>query len=199
MMVFLAGMLYMLHSSGREEDYRRLFAQAPTNLEARAECLQLFDLLPPTLQETVVKNLPPFPNNFFVAESRIANSRTPQESVRSAEHLVQCAPRNPAAWMHLATMYSGVADRLRQARNTSQLSPDEWKALNRLYAHQLSAAQNAAALDPLYGLAWTEIAISGAFAGKPTVADTALWKAIRLDRGNMRPYWWGLEMYQPKW
>jgi hypothetical protein len=195
----LAGMLYMLHNSGREEDYRRLFAQAPTNLEARAECLHIFDFFTPAMKAEIVKDLPALPNNFFVAESRLGNSRTPQELVRFAEHLVQCAPRNPAAWVILAAMYSRVSEHLRVARTAARISPDEWKALERLYAHQLSAVQTAVTLDPLYGKAWTEIAISGAFAGKPSVADTALWKAIQLDKGDARPYLWGLEMYQPKW
>ena len=43
------------------------------------------------------------------------------------------------------------------------------------------------------------MAVAATFAGNPTVADDALWKAIRLDKGNARVYLWGLEMYQPKW
>ncbi|HLK58223.1 MAG TPA: hypothetical protein VKU00_16780 [Chthonomonadaceae bacterium] len=195
----LAGMLYMLHNSGREEDYRRIFSQAPTNLEAKAECLTLFNALPPALRTETVRNLPPLSDNYFVAYARLDDSHTPKELVHNAEHLVQCAPRNPAAWVILAAMYARVSDHLRMSRTADKISPEEWNTLHRLYAHWLSAAQYAATLDPQYGPAWTEIAIAGAFAGQPSVADTALWQAIPLDRGSSRPYWWGLEMYQPKW
>jgi hypothetical protein len=195
----LAGMLFMLHNSGKEEDYRLLFAQAPTNLEARAECLQLFDYLTPAMRQEVIKGFPPLPNNALVAQSRVDNARLPQELVRAAEHLVQCAPCNPESWVSLETMYSQVSEHLRAARSASQISSGEWKALHRLYAHELSAAEKAATLDPLFGKAWNEIAVSATFAGKPSEADKALWKAIQLNRGNAQPYFWGLEMYQPKW
>jgi hypothetical protein len=199
----LAGMLYMMHTPQSvqvgQAGYRRLFAQAPTNLEARAECLKIWRYLSPDMQRDVAKDLPDLPANYVVATWQLVSNRLPQEAVQRAEHLVQVAPRDPAAWTTLAQQYADVAGHLRNGRNAAEITPAEWTALNRLYAHQLMAAQQAASLDPDLGLAWYDVAVAATFAGHPPVADAALWKAIRLSNGSARAYLWGLEMYQPKW
>ena len=144
----LAGMLYMLHTPQSvqvgQAGYRRLFAQAPTNLEARAECMKIWRYLSPDMHRDVGKGLPDLPANYIVATWQFVSSRLPQEVVRRAEHLVQVAPRDPGAWTTLAQQYQEVAGHLRNGRIAAEITPAEWTALNRFYAHQLMAAQRAA-------------------------------------------------------
>ena len=117
----------------------------------------------------------------------------------AAQQAVHDAPRNPDAWLAWGRSNQDVAQALRKGRAAEALTPQEWSRLGVLYAQWLRGAQMAVHLDPHYGRAWLRAAEAATFAGQSTVADGALWKALRLDPDRAGVYYWGLEMYQEKW
>lgn len=54
-------------------------------------------------------------------------------------------------------------------------------------------------LTPSNTYAWLNLAKAAAFNGDSVLADTALWKAIKLEPSNSECYKSGLQLNQPKW
>ena len=167
---------------------RRLIAQAPHNLEVRAEELSIWNDFTPAFQQEFGRSMPSSPNNYAVATWKYVSSQTIQEHVTRGEQLPRCAPRDPAAWLTLSRQYSTASEKVRRSRPVSMITGTEWNILNRIYARWLSTARKATDLDSEYGLAWIEVATAAAFVGQGSLADEALWKAIRLEPDNARVY-----------
>jgi WD40 repeat protein len=121
------------------------------------------------------------------------------EYVASAEEAVRCSTRSPVAWTVLAVAISTAGDSIRRARTVNELSPQELADVNGIYPHWLEVAERAARMDPDWPDAWITVSQAAAFAGDPQEADQAFWKGLRGQHGNARTYWWGMEMYAPKW
>jgi len=117
----------------------------------------------------------------------------------SAQALVRMAPKNPDAWLSLGYAVSNEADRIRQGRYSSQISGGEYSSLDRLYAEWMQDVRKATELDPRHAKAWARLAMAATFAGDFALADSALWKALELDKENEAAIEWGMQMYQPKW
>jgi hypothetical protein len=144
-----------------------------------------------------------FPHNQLLAFAgdKVHQYRKEWEAERqSALELTRCGPTNPEVWLTLGRSYGEEAERLRRARTAGEITPEEWKKLNHLYALWKAAVQKAADLDPLCGRAWQRLSVAATFAGDEARADAAFWKAVDLDQEERALVWvWGLEMYHPKW
>ncbi len=118
---------------------------------------------------------------------------------RAAQRVCRDAPRDPASWLTRVETLSNIGEDLRQSRLANDLAPADWAILNRLYAQQEAAALRATALDPMDGHAWLKLAGTATFFGDSVQAEAAFKKALALDTNKEEVYWWGLQMYQPKW
>ena len=139
------------------------------------------------------------PNNALTTYWAIERAPTPEERVRAAQHLVRLAPRSSTAWNTLALYYGELQQSIRLGRFFSNISEQEGEKLFKIYSHWVYAASQATTLDPDYQPAWRELATAATFAGDSERADAAFWKAFSLDKSDLDLYFWGLEMYQPKW
>jgi tetratricopeptide (TPR) repeat protein len=148
------------------------------------------------------QNLKRFPNNylfnladcyFLLADGQLPQARS------SAERAVRCATANPDAWLALGDLLYTFADRVRHARTIDKMTPAELNYCQRLYDERLPIVRHVVQVDPQHGVAWQHVSAAAAFQGDGQLADAALWKALRLQPNRMDVYWWGLQLYQPKW
>jgi tetratricopeptide (TPR) repeat protein len=157
----------------------------------------------PDLRAALDRNLHNYPDNYQLALCdrwrHLADKNVNRERA-AAEQMVRCAISNPEAWLLLGMTISREGDSIRHSRFYSALKPEEGEFLNRLYPQWLTAAYTAARLDRQFGKAWLQVATAACFANKYDLADAAFWKAVKLDKENRNEvWWWGMEMYQPKW
>ena len=132
-----------------------------------------------------------------VWEQRIWGTRSGEW--QAARRSSRDAPSDPDAWLSRAATLANIAEDLRQSRLANDLSASDWAALRRLYGQQEQAALQATALDPRYGRAWLRLAEAATFSGDSVRANAAFSKALALDTDKQGVYFWGLQMYQPKW
>ena len=176
-----------------------LLAHAPDNSLALSILLHLNAKTAKSHADTIKGSLQHFPTNGNFLRAKIFLDEGLVERHRGDERLVRAVPGDPAGWVMLSQMLSETADWVRQARTIDKISPDEMAFLHKIYPSCIHADQTAVRLDPLYGAGWESLAVDGSFGGQDDVADDAFWKAAKLDCGTWSLYWWGLEMYQPKW
>ena len=131
-------------------------------------------------------------------ELSIARNRINQRR-KTAETLVRLAPDNPESWSLLGHTANDEAAEVRRRVWSSKLSDAEWARLDSLYGTFDRCLQKTTALDPLDGRGWRALCEAATFEGRYEVADPAFWKAAKLDPDKADVYYWGLEMYQPKW
>ena len=60
-------------------------------------------------------------------------------------------------------------------------------------------AEHAVALSSNDGEPWFELCKAAGFNSDSVTADKALWKALALSPERGQIYWWGMQLYQPKW
>lgn len=118
---------------------------------------------------------------------------------QAAQQICRDAPRDPASWLTRAATLENIGEDLRQSRVAGDISAADWTALNRLYPQQEAANLRAARLDPMDGHIWKSLAGTATFRGDTAQAEAAFQKALVLDPDKDEVYWWGLQMYQPKW
>ena len=116
-----------------------------------------------------------------------------------AQRMVRLAPHNAEYWRMLGRTAGNEADDFRHAVFINRLSELELAHLNTLYDQYVTCLRKATAIDPLDGRGWCVLCEAATFAGEPGLADDAFWKAAKLDTDKADIYYWGLEMYQPKW
>lgn len=139
------------------------------------------------------------PNNAVLAFWAADKKRTQDEVVKGFEQIVRLAPHSANAWHLLAFQYADQGEAIRLSRIYAGLNPQEAEKLTGIYARWYYASTQATTLDANYEDAWRELAVAATFNGNSDRADAAFWKAMNLDKGDIRIYNWGLEMYQTKW
>jgi tetratricopeptide (TPR) repeat protein len=122
-----------------------------------------------------------------------------QNAKKAAEHAVKCAPLNPDAWLLLGATISDSAEAVRKSRFLGEMTAEERKAVFEIYPSWEEALKRANAIDPGYAKVWFRLSTAAAFNGNGELADTAFWKAQGLQTETAGLYWWGFELYQPKW
>ena len=125
------------------------------------------------------------PNNSVLAYWASDRTHTRGEYVRAIQRLVRLAPNSSTSWNNLSHTYADEAGSIRRGRVYADLSEQESQTLTTLYARWMHAAARATALDPDYVDGWLELAIAATFAGASERADSAFWKALSLDKGNV--------------
>jgi len=203
----LAGLLGMKNSLRRDRPQlaaaaARLMAQAPENVLVLGQIgyVEASALVPYQAQAERLAGR--FPHSYALAHAGVWLQRARHDQAQEmllAQQMVAAAPRNPDAWLSLGATLSDAAQDIRRGRFSALLSAQEQAGLDVLYTRSLRAIQKAADLDPSYGHAWLKLATAATFQGRQELADTAFWKAQRLAPDRADVYWWGLQMFQPKW
>ncbi|MCA1596580.1 MAG: tetratricopeptide repeat protein [Chloroflexi bacterium] len=96
-------------------------------------------------------------------------------------------------------MLRKAAEAVRRSRYPSQISAPEWAFIQRVYTAWLTFARKAPALEPGFCDAWYELSEAALFDGVNDTAEAAYWKALNLQKDAGWIYWWGIQMYEPKW
>jgi tetratricopeptide (TPR) repeat protein len=176
--------------------------QASGNMLVVADIARFYPKQLDSQSAVLAKNRERFPNAFLPAmamsEWEACQERYPQ-SRSAAEDGVRAAPRNVVAWLDLAEALYEESESIRQSKYTVQMTAQERQAVNRIYPQWLAAALQATKISPHDSYAWSETARAATFEGDMNLADKALWKAYELNPANPEIYYWGLQMYQPKW
>ncbi len=201
----LAGIL-ALRGSLREhpavlaQDVKTLMAQAPQNtlVYGLTGYVEAADLPSASLLSLRAR----YPKNYALAHAEVwwrSSKHDPRAQLVAAQQAVRDAPHNPDAWLSLGSSLSNAADQVRRARIADDISPSEWRFLNKAYPLWFNTVSRAAHLDPRYGKAWERVAQAATFAGQQKAAEAAFWKAVSLEKKPSSIYTWGLQMFQPKW
>jgi tetratricopeptide (TPR) repeat protein len=113
--------------------------------------------------------------------------------------LLVTAAKCPQTWEWRGRLFMSSSGIIRVGKFANQISQEEWKKLNTVYAGALECYRKAVAMDPQYAAGWVGIAEAACFSGDIQAADAAVWKAIELNPHSWGAFFRGLEMYQPKW
>lgn len=207
--IALANLLFLETTHGLDADpakarAQRAWACAPDNLLVLGEIGHMDQqALLPAYGDVITAARKRFPRSYLLAHietwKRRQQKQAKEKEEEVAEQAVRCAPRNPDAWLALGATISDAAQQVREGRVASRISREEWDFLHSAYAAWLAAVERASELDGRYGKAWLRVATAACFAGESELADRAFWKADGLEKGSPEVYFWGLEMYQPKW
>ncbi|MCA1596334.1 MAG: tetratricopeptide repeat protein [Chloroflexi bacterium] len=202
----LAGVDY-LPVAGRWNE--QLFSRSFTRLDKEAPgstvvICQACESTPAAIEPSpsLLREWKRFPHNFQLSLARLRFAQVakkPGQEILNAEAVVESAPRSPDAWLSLGRVLADQAEAIRRGRTVADLTPAEGRLLNGIYAQWLAAVQHAARLDPRFAKAWLRVSEAGTFAGDFQTADAALKNAIRLDPSGEEAYFWGIQMYQPRW
>lgn len=203
----LAALLWLLPSAWIDDTEsnrvaRLALATVPDNALLCAGIIdanrRIFATIAPSLDAGRVR----FPHNAAYAWADTWRHRSAEhwkQEAAAAELLVRCAPHNPEAWLTLGSSIGESANRIRNARYTSQMTEAELRSVSQIYDHWVPPLRRATQLDPALGRAWHRLAAAATFAGQAELADQAIQKAIQLDSNRYEVWWWALEMYSPKW
>ncbi len=142
------------------------------------------------------------PRSYALAHTEVWLSRAgvrPDLERIAAARAVRNAPRNPDAYLSYGWTLSSSAQAVRRGKFYGRMSAEEAAFVERVYPQWFAAVRRAAALDPNYGMAWLRVATAGTFAGQEEEAEAAYAKARRLLGPVSEVFYWGLQMFQPKW
>lgn len=148
------------------------------------------------------KSVKAYPTNYLIKTALVYFDRVQRDSKSEADASKLCArlaPANPDAWLTLGQSYCNIGDRLRKGRFYSDLTASERKEFDGTYPLWLGCAEQALKIDPLFGRAWLRASTAAAYAGFLEEADLAFEKTMILDDDRYNVYWWGLQLYQPRW
>lgn len=143
-----------------------------------------------------------YPHNYLVSTANMTFARSQQArdvELKWAENSTRSSPKNPLPWIDLALAISNISDDIRQSRYSNQISFSEWNKLGSLYSRNYSVALKSTEVDPQCQYAWSQLSRAAAFGGDGVLAETALWKSLKLDPGNEEAYDWGIQLCMPKW
>ncbi|HEY3267789.1 MAG TPA: tetratricopeptide repeat protein [Armatimonadota bacterium] len=176
-------------------------AAAPDNAVVQMEAARQVCGNAPDREQRVSSLLRRFPNNYLLVRSdvRLQPSGTNDDAVAATRAGLTLSAANTDAWIAYSDALQAKAQAIRYSRVTSDITPSEWSALRTLYSEAEAAAARAVRLDPQNGNAWLQLCTAAQFGGDDDVADKAYWMAMHLCRENSHLFFWGLEMYQPKW
>lgn len=130
-------------------------------------------------------------------EQRVWGTRTGEW--KAVERICRDAPGDPEAWLSRSATLGDIAEGLRQGRFANDLSSADWAILHRLYGQEEQGSLQATVLDPKDGHAWLRLAQVATAISDSARQEGAFQKALALDTNKEEAYWWGLQMYQPKW
>ncbi|HEY3329989.1 MAG TPA: hypothetical protein VGK19_08220 [Capsulimonadaceae bacterium] len=144
------------------------------------------------------------PNNSLLHEARLmaaAHKGNKGVVAYEAGRLSKLRPHDSEAFLIIADGYSALAQAIRKSRITIDMTATEQKEVSALYDEWFRNSERATELAPQSASAWLEVACAGTFAGHKERAEAAFWKAFGISHylPGERLYWWGLEMFQPKW
>ena len=117
----------------------------------------------------------------------------------AARQAVQDAPRSPGAWLALGVALADSSEHIRHARFLPDMTPQETATVSRIYPEAMQATRHALALDPLYAIAWRDLAEVAAFNGDIQVMEEALGKGMRLSHYRYHVYQLAIQMCGPQW
>jgi WD40 repeat protein len=172
------------------------------NVLALYELARAAQLPSPLLAPQIDKERQAHPDSFLLrlASAYLAHANKDEDGARrAAEEAVRASARNPRAWLLLSDIVSAKAQQIRRARTVGDLPEAELETLTALYRDQTQLIRRAVELDPQDPEAWLMLSVAAGFGSDGKTADTALWKALALAPAFPRAYWWGLELYAPKW
>jgi tetratricopeptide (TPR) repeat protein len=112
---------------------------------------------------------------------------------------VRDSPADPDIWLALGDLMDDLTIQLRSGRDSSQVSPAEWRYLTPAYELSERAYRRATEIDPQHDYAWTPLAEDAAFAGDYGTARTAVTTAESVSRDRALAYGVASEILQPKW
>lgn len=205
----LAGVLW-IYNSARDGDEKNLWRDvtssvarlAPQNTLAIATLsLRVNNYFRPYLGllTTAQKK---FPNNYALLTSQWwwQTKKIGAASSRAVAYkAISASPKNALAWRDLSETFADEADEIRNGKYASQMTASESSQVSALYPMQTMAGLQSARVDPLSDGAWLQVSQGAAFDGEAELADIAYWKALALGPKERDNYWWGLQLYQPKW
>ncbi|MCL5283872.1 MAG: tetratricopeptide repeat protein [Armatimonadetes bacterium] len=207
-----AGLIYL--ESGRVDDEvaltrfaKRLVSEAPNNAMVFAEvgAVRGGRSAISAISMQLKRLIKQYPRNYLlecVSSHYDRLKGNTSGAIQEAIYALRSNLGDPDAWMLLAGILSDEAEAVRKSRYISDIKPDELAGLERVYLEWQQVAEAATRIDPDNAVAWLTLSTAAAFDGDENIADAAYWKA--LDRINMSSdrssiYWWGLQLYQPKW
>lgn len=142
-----------------------------------------------------------FPQNYqatYIQFFQAQWNKNWKSSRQVAENMVRAAPYNSVAWYRLAQSISDNANETRNSRFMSAMTETEVNVVMQQYPLWQAAAQRAVRLNPQDGEAWLGLSQAATFNGDP-IAEKAFWTAQKLIPDSVDVYYWGTEMFQPKW
>ncbi len=205
----LAGLLWM-YNGARDGDETTLWrnvagslaAQAPSNTLVMATLARrapgIFAPYAPSLASLRAQ----FPNNYILLASDwsiLNNAGNTAACTKIALKETAASPANPVAWYDLAQSYAHEAQAVRNGKYYGQMTTQEQSRIANFYPNQKMAGLEGTVLDPRSGVSWFQACEGAAFNGEADIADMAYWKAVKLAPEDYDVYWWGLQLYQPKW
>ena len=134
-----------------------------------------------------------------VASMVNARNQYAVEAVKNSRDGVAVSPLDPLAWSDLAERLEEQAQSLRKGVMFEQMSASTSATVTKIYLEQLSVAQTAVKLDANYVEGWQQVSLAAAFYGDLKLAETALWKGLKLQPNHVKTLEWAGEMTQPKW
>jgi tetratricopeptide (TPR) repeat protein len=181
---------------------RSLFNRKPPNSNVVGVLLILTNGVRARLEDVTSRNALGFSDNATFLTLRLMqdeNAGDLQTLQQDAEHLVRIDIANPVAWDLLSKVIFYKADSLRQGQFWQDMSTVEQQLLRGLYLLGVKAARKSVQLDPLLGDGWLQATTLECFNSEHDEAEDSYWQAVKLDRGALDLYYWGLQMFQPKW
>ena len=202
----LAGILCLENMVEEPDEFRAtaclLLRKHPSDPQILAAIAALRPTTMGDFEKQVTAALSLQPHSFGIAYAATVLQRERgdlQAELKQAELATRCDPENPDAWLSLGTTLSNLADGLRESQSGPEGDQEEQARLQKLYSACLRTVERARGLDPCYGKAWLRVSTAAAFSGDQKLADSAYQEAAVLDQGDADLYWWGIQLYQPKW
>ena len=143
-----------------------------------------------------------YPQNYGLAHTAVWMSREVNDlpaEVRNIDDTLRNGPATPDSWLALGQTLRLQASKLRKGRFDGEISADEWKKLNSIYAVWERSVLHATELDPLHEDAWLRLATAATFQGDNALARKAYAKASEFTHRMDEVYLWGFQMFDPKW
>jgi tetratricopeptide (TPR) repeat protein len=122
-----------------------------------------------------------------------------EEELKITETAVRCAPGAAQYWLSLGHVFSQQAESLRRGRTSGDITQEEWRTLEDLYANWLHAIGRAVGIDDKSAHAFSDLAMAATFAAERNIAFDAYDSAMEIDPNSYEAMVWGLQMFQPKW
>jgi tetratricopeptide (TPR) repeat protein len=143
-----------------------------------------------------------FPNNYLlhIASSwRLQTEGRDDAARQAAERAVRCSPGNPSPWISLANIYGTRADRIRNGVTVDRMTQRQQDACQVAYDQELAILRRAAQAAPQNTRVALALSQSAAAAGDGQLADEAFSRVLQRQPMDSDVYWWGVQLYQPKW